>query len=226
MAKISEKRKGTNTMATREATNTNQVTKQSGMGASAGVVSELSLFWTVKPGKEQELRGAIDRFIDRVGSLPPEVSIPTGLRDVRLVVFDNGTRFLFGSSFETDWDNYIDDVLLVVGMPYFLDWLQHLEEGGKLMAWAAENGVTNIDPADPKNAEVVKRSGGQFKALLQERQVPAERYANALGKYTMPEIFKAAALMQAFQQVLDDPAGAAALQAAPALKPLLDQAAS
>jgi hypothetical protein len=211
---------------TQTATETTRGTKQSGMGASAGVVSELSLFWTVKPGKEQELRGAIDRFIDRVGSLPPEVSIPTGLRDVRLVVFDHGTRFLFGSSFETDWDNYIDDVLLTVGMPYFLDWVQHLEEGGKLMAWAAENGVTTIDPSDPRNAEVVKRSGAQFKALLQERQVPAERYANALGQYTMPEIFKAAGLMQAFQQVLDDPAGAAALQAAPALKPLLDQAAS
>jgi hypothetical protein len=111
-------------------------------------------------------------------------------------------------------------------MPYFLDWVQHLEEGGSLMAWAAENGVTNIDPSDPRNVEVVKRSGAQFKALLQEQQVPAERYSNALGKYTMPEIFKAAGLMQAFQQVLDDPAGAAALQAAPALKPLLDLAAS
>jgi hypothetical protein len=212
------------TMATPAATKNHEATKQAGLGASAGVVSELSLFWTVKPGKEQELRAAIDRFIDRVGSLPPEVSIPTGLRDVRLVVFDNGTRFLFGSSFETDWDSYIDDVLLVVGMSYFLDWVQYLEEGSKLLAWAAENGVTDTDPADPHNAEVVKRAGGQFKSLLQEQQVPAERYANAIGQFTMPEIFKAARVNQAFQQVLDDPAGAAALQAAPALKPLLDQA--
>jgi hypothetical protein len=189
------------------------------------VVSELSLFWAVKPGHEAELRAAIDRFVDRVGSLPPEVAIPTGLRDVRLVVFDNGTRFLFGSSFETDWDSYIDDVLLTVGIAYFLDWVQHLEEGGKLMAWAEQNGVTNLDPSDPKTAEVVKRAGAQFKALLQEQQVPAERYANAIGQYTMPEIAKSARLEQAFQQVLDDPAGAAALQAAPGLKPLLDQAA-
>ena len=213
-------------MATQVATTNDQITKQAGKGQSSGVVSELSLFWHVKPGHEQELRAALDRFVDRVGSLPPEVAIPTGLRDVRLTVFDNGTRFLFGSSFETDWDNYIDDVLLTVGMPYFLDWVQHLVEGGKLMAWAEENGVTNIDPADPRNAEVVKRSGGQFKALLQEQQVPAERYVNAIGQFTMPEIFKAAGVNQAFQQVLDDPAGAAALQASPALKPLLDQAAS
>ena len=213
-------------MATPVANTTDQVTTKSGKGAVAGVVSELSLFWAVKPGHEQELRAAIDRFVDRVGSLPPEVAIPTGLRDVRLVVFDNGTRFLFGSSFETDWDTYIDDVLLTVGMPYFLDWVQHLEEGGKLMAWAEQNGATNVDPSDPKSAEIVKRAGGQFKALLQEQQVPAERYANALGQHTMPEIFKAVRLEQAFQQVLDDPAGAAALQASPALTPLLDQAAS
>ena len=55
----------------------------------------------------------------------------TGLRDVRFVVFDNGTRMLFATGFETDWDTYIDDVVLVVGMPYFIDWAQHLEEGGE-----------------------------------------------------------------------------------------------
>jgi hypothetical protein len=213
-------------MATQQAPGTTGTTQQGGKGKSSGVVSELSLFWHVKPGHEQALREAIDRFVERVGSLPPEVAIPTGLRDVRLVVFDNGTRFLFGSSFETDWDNYIDDVLLTVGMPYFLDWLQHQEEAGKLMAWAEENGVTNVGASDPKTAEVVKRAGGQFKALIQEQQVPAERYVNALGQFTMPEVYKAARVEQAFEQVLDDPAAAQALQSNPALKPLLDQAAA
>lgn len=200
------------------------MTKKSGKGNASGVVSELSLYWTVMPGHEQALRAAIDRFVDRVGSLPPEVAIPTGLRDVRLVIFDNGTRFLFGSSFETDWDSYIDDVLLVVGLPYFLDWVQHLEEGRKIMAWAEQHGITNLDPSDPNVEETVKRAGAQFKALLQEQQVPAERYVNALGQYTMPEVVKAARVNQAFQQVLDDPAGSAALMASPALKPLVDQA--
>ena len=40
----------------------------------------------------------------------------------------------------------------------------------------------------------------------------------------MPQVAKAARVDQAFQQVLDDPAAAAALQQ-PALKPLLEQAA-
>jgi hypothetical protein len=204
--------------------NTTQFTAKSGKGKASGVVSELSLFWTVKPGHEQALRAALDRFADRVARIDPEVSMGTGLRDVRLTVFDNGTRFLFGSSFETDWDAYIDDVLLVVGMSYFLDWVQHQEEGGKIMAWAEENGITNLDPSDPKTEEIMKRAGTQFKALIQEQQVPAQQYANALGRYTMPQIAKAARLEEAFQQVLDDPDAAEALQH-PALKPLLEQAA-
>jgi hypothetical protein len=204
--------------------NTPQVTAKSGKGKASGVVSELSLFWTVKPGHEQALRAALDRFADRVARLDPEVSMRTGLRDVRLTVFDNGTRFLFGSSFESDWDPYIDDVLLVVGISYFLDWIQHLEEGGKIMAWAEENGITNLDPSDPKTEETLKRAGAQFKALIQEQQVPAQQYANLLGQYTIPQIAKAARLEEAFQQVLDDPDAAEALQH-PALKPLLEQAA-
>ena len=201
-----------------------QVTAKSGKGKASGVVSELSLFWTVKPGHEQELRASLDRFAERVVSLPPELAIPTGLRDVRLTVFDNGRQFLFGSSFETDWDAYIDDVLLVVGMAYFLDWVQHQEEGGKIMAWAEKNGVTNIDPSDPKTEEIVKRAGAEFKALLQEQQAPAQQYFNALGQNTMRQIDKSARLEEAFQQVLDHPDAAEALQH-PALKPLLEQAA-
>ena len=65
----------------------------------------------------------------------------TGLRDVRFVIFDNGKRMLFATAFETDWNNYIDDVVLIVGMPYFLDWTQHLEEGKRIVAWAETAGV-------------------------------------------------------------------------------------
>ena len=71
----------------------------------------------------------------------------------------------------------------------------------------------------------MKGAGAEFKAILQDQQVPAETYDNFLGPYTMPQVTKADRVDQAFQQVLDDPAGGAALQAAPALKPLLDQAA-
>jgi hypothetical protein len=110
-------------------------------------------------------------------------------------------------------------------MPYFLGWLQHLEEGDRFDAWAEKAGVTKFEPGDPALEETMKRSGAEFKALIQDQQVQAESYDNFLGQYTLPQVTKADRVNQAFQQVLDDPAGAAALQAAPALKPLLDQAA-
>ena len=78
---------------------------------------------------------------------------------------------------------------------------------------------------DPKLDEIMRGAGGEFKAILQDQQVKAETYDNFLGQYTMPQVNKADRVYQAFQQVLDDPAAAQALQAAPALKPLLDQAA-
>ena len=62
----------------------------------------------------------------------------TGLRDVRFVIFDNGTRMLFATGFETDWDTYIDDVVLVIGMPYFIDWAQHLVEGERTRGLGGE----------------------------------------------------------------------------------------
>ena len=71
----------------------------------------------------------------------------------------------------------------------------------------------------------MKGAGAEVKAILQDQQVQAETYDNFLGQYTMPQVAKADRVDQAFQQVLDDPAAAQALQAAPALKPLLDQAA-
>jgi hypothetical protein len=212
-------------MATQVATTNGQTTTKSGKGNVSGVVSELSTFWTIKPGHTEELRAAIKRFIEHVRSLPPDVNMRTGLRDVRFVIFDNGTRMLFATAFETNWDTYIDDVVLVVGMPYFIDWAQHLVEGERIVAWAEKAGVTNIRSGDPKLDEIMRGAGAEFKAILQDQQVQAETYDNFLGSYTMPQVNKADRVNQAFQQVLDDPAAAQALQAAPALQPLLDQAA-
>ena len=74
------------------------------------------------------------------------------------------------------------------------------------MAWVEKAGVTKFDSGDPKLEEIMKRSGAEFKEILQDQQVPAETYDNFLGQYTMPQVNKADRVNQAFQQVLDDPA--------------------
>jgi hypothetical protein len=204
---------------------TGQVTKKSGKGNSHGVVSEVSAYLTVKPGHEEEVRAACRRFGEMLRNSDPNDVQRTGLRDARLVVFDDGRRVMFASGFETDWDPYVDDAILIVGIQHFLDWMQHTVEAEKLVAsMESLGGGKKLDKNDPAFDENMKRFGAQLKAVIQSVQTPATTYFNALKDLTVPQIKKAQRLEQAFQQVLDDPAAQEALQH-PALKPLLEQAA-
>jgi hypothetical protein len=200
-----------------------QGTKKSGKGNSHGVISEVSAYMTVKPGHEEEARAAAFRFGEMLRKSDWKDLQKTGLRDARLVNFDNGRRLMFASGFETDWDPYVDDAILVVGLQHFLDWLQHTVEAEELVA-SVKSLAGDIDANDPVYAEKVKPAGAQLKAVIQKIQTPATTYFNALSDLTLPQIKKAQRLQEAFQQVLDDPAAQEALQH-PALKPLLEQAA-
>jgi hypothetical protein len=200
-----------------------QGTKKSGKGNSHGVISEVSAYMTVKPGHEQEARAAAFRFGEMLRKSDWKDLQKTGLRDARLVNFDNGRRLMFASGFETDWDPYVDDAILVVGLQHFLDWLQHTVEAEELVA-SVKSLAGDVDENDPAYAEKLKPAGAQLKAVIQKIQTPATTYFNALSDLTLPQIKKAQRLQEAFQQVLDDPAAQEALQH-PALKPLLEQAA-
>jgi hypothetical protein len=198
-------------------------TKKSGKGNSHGVISEVSAYMTVKPGHEEEARAAAFRFGEMLRKSDWKDLQKTGLRDARLVNFDNGRRLMFASGFETDWDPYVDDAILVVGLQHFLDWLQHTVEAEELVA-SVKSLAGDVDENDPAYAEKLKPAGAQLKAVIQKIQTPATTYFNALSDLTLPQIKKAQRLQESFQQVLDDPAAQEALQH-PALKPLLEQAA-
>lgn len=202
-------------------TSSSKVTKKSGKGNSHGFVSEVSAYLTVKPGHEEEARAACRRFGEMLRNSDPKAVQKTGLRDARLVVFDDGRRLMFASGFETEWDPYVDDAILIVGIEHFLDWMQHTVEAEELVASVKS---LNLDKNDPAFEEKVKPAGAQLKAVIQSIQTPATAYFNALSDLTMPQIKKAQRLEQAFQEVLDDPAAQEALKH-PALKPLLEQAA-
>ena len=81
-------------------------------GRKTGVVNELSVFLKVKPGHEKQIREVFagddanpnrperaQRLLDSVGTL----------HEARQVLFDNDTRLLIATSFDGDWDVYIDD---------------------------------------------------------------------------------------------------------------------
>ena len=200
-----------------------QITKKSGKGNSHGFISEVSTYFTVKPGHEEEARAACRRFGEMLRNSDWKEVQKTGLRDARLVVFDDGRRLMFASGFETDWDPYVDDAILIVGIQHFLDWLEHTEEAEELVA-AVKALVKDLDKNDPAFEEKAKPAGAKLKATIQKVQTPATAYFNALSDLTIPQIKKAQRLQQAFQKVLDDPDAEKALQH-PALKPLLEQAA-
>jgi hypothetical protein len=197
---------------------------KSGKGLSDGVVSELATYWNVLPGHEDELRAATVRFADVLRQVPRDKNIHTGLRDQRHVIFDGGQRLMWATTFENEWDPYFED-FIQIGIEHFLDWMQHTAQYTDVSAWVeSSGGVESLNPDNPNIEAQVKRTVGGLKAIVQSVQSPATGYFNNLGAWTMPQIVKAQRLQEAFQQVLDDPAAAEALQH-PALKPLLDQAA-
>jgi len=78
-------------------------------GLKAGQVQEFTLIMNLKPGGAERLRKKLasdskfgnenNAVVDRVGTL----------HDMRFTIFDNDTRLLFASTFDGDWDAYIDD---------------------------------------------------------------------------------------------------------------------
>jgi hypothetical protein len=176
---------------------------KSGKGLSHGVVSELAAFFEVIPGHEQALREACQRFAVTVMNTDPQKFQKPGMRDVRFVMFDDDRRIIMLTTFETDWEPYVDDAVMVIGPEHWRDWQQH---------------CVGFDAYKSQPSLAVLRDS------LQESQIPATAYYNILADYTIPQIKKALGLEQTFQQLLDDPAAVQALQQ-PALKALLDMAA-
>jgi hypothetical protein len=110
------------------------------------------------------------------------------IHEARFVLFDDDTRLLFATSFDGSWDAYMDDFFTSGPTLRLFDAIfQHVEGYGGLPDVAA------------------------VKAFVLGAQVSAAAYArNYPG--TVKEIRKAVRVNRAFQQVLDDPEAATALQ--------------
>jgi hypothetical protein len=168
-------------------------------GVSVGSTSEFSLFFRVKPGHGDVLREAVAGLQRTPGYRPGDYDMPIAtIHEARFVLFDDDTRLLFATSFDGPWDAYMVD-FASKPMQLFDAIFRHVEGYEGLPDLAA---LTDF---------------------ILSAQVTAAGYARNYGG-TVKEIRKAERVNNAFQQVLDDPEAAAALQH-PALKPLLDEAA-
>jgi len=168
-------------------------------GIQVGPTSEFSLFFHVKPGHGEALRDSLRALQEAPGYRPGDYDLPIGvIHEARFVPFDNDTRLLFATSFDGSWDAYMLD-FASKPLKLFDAIFQHVE---------GYEGLPDL--------EAVKN-------FIMSAQHTAGGYSRNYGG-TVKEIRKAQRVNKAFQQVLDDPEAAELLQA-PALAPLLAEAA-
>jgi hypothetical protein len=90
-------------------------------GLKAGRSNEFTLISALKPGGAERMRklmpdgftGQRQKNTDRIGTV----------HDLRFVIFDNDTRVVFASTFDGDWDPYLDDFANII--PDEIDLLFH-----------------------------------------------------------------------------------------------------
>lgn len=144
------------------------------VGARLGKISELTIIVPLAPGGAKRLRaflrllrGNLSQGADKVGTL----------HTMRFVFFDNDTRLLFATSFDGDWDTYIDD--FVSKIPDYLDIIDS--------AWDGWPGI---------------RSPGA-KDYLAKHQITAEGWYVAYPDLTVAEILRLKRIGKAVDEFLD-----------------------
>ena len=93
------------------------------VGARLGKVSELTILVPFAPGGAQRLRAFLQLL---GGNLQGADNVGT-VHDMRFVFLDNDTRMLFATTFDGDWDAYIDD--FITKIPDYLDIIDSAWEG-------------------------------------------------------------------------------------------------
>ena len=92
-------------------------------GRQSGNVSELTAIATLKPGGADRLR----RIFDLNGGNFDGAQKVSTLHDMRFVFFDDDTRILFATTYDGDWDTYIND--FATKIPDLMDLLFASVEG-------------------------------------------------------------------------------------------------
>jgi hypothetical protein len=90
-------------------------------------VNEIRCFFHVKPGHEEQLRKDLVPFAAGEQRRSIEAHLAVGVHNQTYTLFDDGTRMLFATDFDTEWDPYIDDSVGFVGIEKYWAWYQHLE---------------------------------------------------------------------------------------------------
>ena len=143
------------------------------VGARLGKVSELTIIVPMAPGGAKRLRA----FLRMAGGNLNQGDKVGTLHDMRFVFFDNDTRMIFATSYDGDWDAYIDD--FVTKIPDYLDIIDS--------AWDGWPGIRH-----PK-----------AKDYLAAHQITADGWYVAYPDLTVAEIKRLQRVGKAVDQLLD-----------------------
>ena len=143
------------------------------VGARLGKISELTMVVPVAPGGAKRLRA----FLELLGGNLDGARKVGSVHDMRFVFFDNDTRMIFATTFDGDWDPYIDD--FVTHIPDYLDIMNSAWEG-----WPG------IHHPDAKN-------------YLAAHQITAEGWYVAHPDLTVAEIHRLKRVGKALDEFLD-----------------------
>ena len=144
------------------------------VGARLGKRSELTIIVPLAPGGAKRLR----TFLQLLGgNLSPGATKVGTLHDMRFVFFDNDTRMLFATSFDGDWDTYIDDFIALI--PDYLDIIDS--------AWEGWPGIRNPGAKD----------------YLVKHQITADGWFVANPELTLAEIQRQKRVSDAVDELLD-----------------------
>jgi hypothetical protein len=94
------------------------------VGSRLDKVSELTIIVPLAPGGAKRLRAFL-RLLN--GNLKRGGDLVGTLHNMRFVFFDNDTRLLFATTFDGEWDAYIDD--FVAKIPDYLDIIDSAWDG-------------------------------------------------------------------------------------------------
>jgi hypothetical protein len=144
-------------------------------GGKSGQSNEFTLVCALKAGGADRMRklfgnnftGDRQKNTDRIATV----------HDLRFVIFDNDTRVIFASTFDGDWDSYINDFATI--LPEEIDLLFH--------ECAGYPGVRNPG----------------IKDWIAQQQVTAVAFYSAYPNASVREIWKALKTKQAFDALLD-----------------------
>jgi hypothetical protein len=134
----------------------------------------------VKPGCAPRIRAYADS-VEKAVQETPDVLAPLRLHYLRWVLFDNDTRFMYIGIFDTDFDKYVDDAVMLF----------------------KQSGITTVFEQLEGFPEDWRENPAAFAKFAREHQAPSFMEYAEYPDVTGVEIIKALKVKDALSEMLD-----------------------